>query len=126
VPYQITALFTTERLIQQNEAVLRRFAKAYQRGVDDYREAFLRRGADGRPIVDARTDAAIANITVYIFTGDPGAREKILSGVGYYDKGAALDVADVKEQLRAFKARDLVKGDADPDSFIDTRFLPVR
>ncbi len=126
VPFQITALFTTERMIQQNEAALHQFAKAYQRGVTDYREAFLRRDAAGKPVYDHKTDTAIANITVYIFTGDPQAREKILSGVGFYDEGGALDVADVKEQLRAFKARDLVKGDADPDSLIDTRFLPVR
>lgn len=126
VPYQITALFTTERMIQQNEAVLHRFAKAYQRGVADYREAFLRRDAAGQPVIDGTTDAAIANITVYIFTGDPQARQKILNGVGYYDAGGALDVADVKEQLHTFKARDLVKGDADPNSLIDTRFLPAR
>jgi NitT/TauT family transport system substrate-binding protein len=126
VPYQITALFTTERMIKQNDAVLQRFAKAYQRGVADYREAFLRRDPDGKMLTDAKTDAAITAITAYVFTGDPQAREKILSGVGYYDEGAALDVADVKEQLRAFKARDLVKGDADPDTLIDTRFLPVR
>jgi NitT/TauT family transport system substrate-binding protein len=126
VPYQVTCLFTTERMIQQNAPVLRRFAKAYQRGVADYRQAFLRRDAAGNAMVDASTDAAIANITVYVFTGDPKAREKILSGIGYYDEGAALDVADVKEQLRAFKGRDLVKGDADPDALIDTRFMPVR
>lgn len=119
VPYQITALFSTGTMIQRNEAVLRRFAKAYQRGVADYRSAFL-------PPDPAKIDAAVANITVYVFTGDPQAREKILAGAGYYDEGAALDVADVKEQLRAFKARDQVKGDADPDSMIDTRFLPVR
>jgi NitT/TauT family transport system substrate-binding protein len=126
VPYQITALFTTERMIQQSRPILQRFAKAYQRGVDEYRDAFLRRDASGKPIFDAKTDAAIANITVYVFTGDPNAHQKILNGVGYYDKGGALDVADVKEQLRAFKARDLVKGDADPNSLIDTSFLPVR
>jgi NitT/TauT family transport system substrate-binding protein len=126
VPYQVTTLFTTERMIQQNPGVLHHFAKAYQRGVADFRHAFLRRDARGEPIIDSTTDAAIADITVYVFTGDPQAREKILSGVGYYDEGAALDVADVKEQLRSFKARDLVKGDADPDSLIDTNFLPVR
>ena len=126
VQYQITALFTTGQMIQQNAPVLHRFAKAYQRGVADYREAFLRRDAAGRPVIDAKTDAAIANITVYVFTGDPQAREKILSGVGYYDAGGALDVADIKEQLRTFKARDQVKGDADPDTLIDTSFLPVR
>jgi NitT/TauT family transport system substrate-binding protein len=126
VRYQITALFTTSAMIQQHEDVLRRFTRAYQRGVADYRDAFLRRDDKGRLIEDAKTDAAIANITAYIFTGDPDARQKILNGVGYYDEGAALDVADVKEQLSAFKARDLVKGNVDPDLMIDTRFLPVR
>ena len=126
VPYQITALFTTERAIKQSEPVLRRFAKAYQRGVADYREAFLRLDAQGKPIIDARAETAITNITAYVFTGDPAAREKILNGVGYYDEGAALDVADVKEQLRWFRSQDLVKGEADPNSLIDTRFLPVR
>ena len=126
ISYQITALFTTGRMIQQNAAVLHRFAKAYQRGVADYREAFLRLDASGKPVTDASTDAAIANITVYVFTGDPHAREKILNGVGYYDPGGALDVADIKEQLRTFKARGQVKGDADPNALIDTRFLPVR
>jgi NitT/TauT family transport system substrate-binding protein len=126
VPYQITALFTTSSMIQENEPVLHRFAKAYQRGVADYREAFFRRDDKGRLIEDAKTDAAIANITSYVYTGDPDARQKILNGIGFYDEGAALDVADVKEQLRAFKARDLVKGDLDPDQMIDTRFLPVR
>ena len=38
-------------MIQQNPAVLHHFAKAYQRGVADYREAFLRRDAKGKPIV---------------------------------------------------------------------------
>ena len=44
------------------------------------------------------------------------------------DKGgvAALDVADVRDQLRWFKDQGLVKGDADAASLIDTRFLPVR
>ncbi len=126
VPYQITALFTTGRMIQQNPDALHHFASAYQRGVTDYRDAFLRRDASGKTVTDDKTDAAIVAITAYVFTGDPRAREKILNGAGYYDAGAALDVADVKEQLRSFKARDLVKGDADPDSLIDTRFLPAR
>ena len=126
VPYQITALFTTDRMIKQNESVLRRFARGFQRGVADYRAAFLRLDASGKPIVDSRTEAAMADITAYVFTGDPQAREKILGGVGYYDEGGALDVADVKEQLRWFRGQDLVKGGAAPDSLIDTRFLPTR
>ena len=121
VPYQITALFAAERAINQNEQALRRFANGFKRGVADYRAAFLTPGAAAGTV-----DAAIADITGFVFTGDPAAREKILAGIGYYDEGAALDVADVRDQLRWFKDQGLVKGDADAASLIDTRFLPVR
>ena len=126
VPYQITAVFTTPAMIAGRPDALRHFAAAYQRGVADYREAFLRLDAGGHPIVDAKTDAAIPLLTKYVFTGDPDARRKILDGVGYYDAGGALDVADVLDQLRWFKAQGLVKGDSNPASMLDTRFLPTR
>ncbi len=126
VPYQITALFATTRLIASDPGLLHRFAHAYQRGVADYREAFLRLDPEGRPVVDALTNAAVARLTRYVFTGDPDARAKILAGVGFYDAGGALDVADVLDQLRWFRAEGLVKGDADPKSMLDTSFLPTR
>jgi NitT/TauT family transport system substrate-binding protein len=126
VPYQITAVFTTTGMIANKPDVLRRFAKAYQHGVADYRDAFLRLDAAGKPIVDRTTDAAIRPITKYVFTGDPNAREKILAGVGYYDDGGALDVEDVLAQVTWFKGQGLVKGEIDPATMLDTRFLPAR
>ena len=126
VPYQITALFTTARMIARHADLLHRFARAYQKGVADYRAAFLRLDAQGRPIIDAKTDAVIPLIGKYVFRGDPNAREKIIGGVGYYDEDAALDVADVIAQLTWFEAQGLVKGDLDPHAVIDTRFLPTR
>jgi NitT/TauT family transport system substrate-binding protein len=126
VPYQITAVFTTPTMIAGKPDLLKHFAAAYQHGVADYREAFLRLDAAGHPVTDEKTDAAIPLLTKYVFTGDPGARRKILDGVGYYDAGAALDVADVLDQVRWFKAQGLVKGDSDPASMLDTRFLPAR
>lgn len=126
VPYQITALFAANRVIARDPGLLRRFARAYQRGVADYRAAFLRLDPQGRPVVDGLTEAAIAPITRYVFTGDPAARAKILAGVGYYDEGGALDVADVLDQLRWFRAEGLVKGDSDPQTMLDTSFLPTR
>jgi NitT/TauT family transport system substrate-binding protein len=126
VPYQITAVFTTGEMIKQHADLLHRFATAYQKGVADYREAFLRKDAKGDLIVDAKTDAAIADIEKYVFTGDPHAREKILAGVGYYAPNAALDVADVGRQLAWFKAQGLVKGDAGVSDIVDTQFMPTR
>ena len=126
VPEQLTAVFTTPAMIAAHSEVLKHFAAAYQRGVADYREAFLRLGSDGKPIHDDKTDAVIPLLTKYVFTGDPTAKQKILDGVGFYDAGGALDVADVLDQVRWFKEQGLVKGDADPASMLDTRFLPTR
>jgi NitT/TauT family transport system substrate-binding protein len=126
VPYQITAVFTTPAMIASHPDLLKHFAAAYEHGVADYRDAFLRLDPQGHPVVDAKTDAAIPLLTKYVFTGDPAARAKVLAGVGYYDAGGALDVADVIDQIHWFKAQGLVKGDADPASLLDTQFLPTR
>jgi NitT/TauT family transport system substrate-binding protein len=119
-------VFTTPAMIASKPDLLKHFAAAYQHGVADYRDAFLRLDAAGHPVVDAKTDAAVALLTKYVFTGDPNARQKILSGVGYYDAGGALDVKDVENQVRWFKAQGLVKGDMDPAAMLDTHFLPTR
>lgn len=126
VPYQITAVFTTPAMIASHPDLLKHFATAYEHGVADYREAFLRLDSQGRPVVDAATEAAIPLLTKYVFTGDPDARRKILDGVGYYDPNGALDVKDVIAQVGWFRGQGLVKGDTDPAAMLDTRFLPTR
>jgi NitT/TauT family transport system substrate-binding protein len=130
VPYQITALFAPHATIDGRADDLHRFCTAYQRGVAAYRAAFLHFGADGKPIYGPGTDAAIRDITQYVFTGDPQARAKIEAGIGWYDVGAALDVADVRAQLAWFAAQGMVKGQGgvavNADEVIDTRFLPTR
>ena len=126
VPYQITAAFTTSSMISRHATALHGFAHGYQHGVADYRDAFLRLDAQGRPIVDAQTDAIIPQLTKYVFTGDPAARRKILDGVGYYDADGALDVADIIAQFRWFQQQGLVKAQVDPMRLVDTSFLPAR
>lgn len=123
VPYQLTAVFAPVAMIRDNPDRLQRFARAYQRGVADYREAFLRLDPAGKPIVDAKTQAAIPLIQKYVFTSDPAAATKIIEGVGYYDEGGKLDVADVAAQLRWFTAQGLVKTTMDAAEIIDTRFI---
>ena len=125
VPYQITAVFTSSAMTAGRSDALRRFALAYRHGVTDYRAAFLRREAGGKPVRDAATDAAIADIATYVFTGDATGAEKIIDGVGYYDEGGALDVRDVEAQLRWFVEQGLVKPGAEAGEIIDTRFLPT-
>jgi len=118
VPYQITALFATRAMIDDRTAALHGFCAGYQRGVADYRVAFLTPGGNAAPVLPA--------IEKYVFTGDPAAETKIREGIGWYDAGGALDVADVKTQLAWFQAQGMVKGAIDPAEIIDSRFLPTR
>jgi NitT/TauT family transport system substrate-binding protein len=126
VPYQLTALFAPNRVLASRPAAIHDFCTAYQRGVADYRAVFLRVDAAGKPIYDAATDAAIAQIQTFVFIGDPGGPTKIKDGVGWYDVGAALDVQDVAAQIGWFEEQGLVKGHLDPKEIIDTSFLPQR
>ena len=123
VPYQLTAVFAPSTVIEKRADALQRFARAYQHGVADYRAAFLRLDGAGKPIVDATTEAAVAPIQKYVFTGDPQGRAKIIEGAGYYDDGAKLDTADVAAQLRWFVAQGLVKTQVEPTEVMDTRFI---
>lgn len=122
-PYQLTAVFAPSPVIEKRADALHRFARAYQHGVADYRSAFLRLDAAGRPVADATTEAAIAPIGKYVFTGDPAARDKIIAGAGYYDEGGRLDTADVADQLRWFVGQGLVKTQVDAAEVMDIRFL---
>ena len=125
VPYQITALFAPRATLEHKADALHRFCRGYQKGVAEYRAAFLT-FAGGQPVYGAPTDAAIAAISSYVFTGDPQAAAKIKAGIGWYDDGGALDVGDVRAQLAWFQAQGMVKGPIDPADIIDTSFLPTR
>ncbi|CAH2598626.1 ABC transporter substrate-binding protein [Rhodovastum atsumiense] len=127
VPCQVTALFARRAMLMPARAdVLRRFCRGYQKGVAEYRQAFLRVGSDFKPVHGPATEAAIAAIKPYVFPGDPKAAERIRDGAGWYDEGAALDVIDVVRQLDWFISQKLVKGRIDANDIIDTRFLPTR
>lgn len=123
VPYQITAVFAPSRMLDARPDTLHRFARAYRRGVADYRDAFLRLDAAGQPVRDAKSAALIPLIQTYVYAGDPDGPRKIEQGVGYYDEDARLDVQDVAAQLRWFTGQGLVKGQIEPSDVIDTRFI---
>ena len=128
VPYQITALFTTERMIAQHADLLHRFAGAYQHGVGGLPRTrscgWTRRAS--RSSTPA-TDAAIPLITKYVFTGDPnGARRRSWTASATTTPAARWTWPTSRRSCAWFAAQGLVKGDADPPAMIDTRFLPTR
>ena len=83
VPYQITAVFAPSRMTTDHSDALHRFAAAYRHGVEDYRAAFLREDADGKPVRDAQTDVAVTDIETFVYHRRPGRTAKdSLTGLG--------------------------------------------
>ena len=124
IPYQITALFAARPMLAR-PAALRAFCRGYQKGVAEYRAAFLH-DPGNKPARTPATEAAIAAIRKYVFTSDSDGAEKILSGLGWYNEGAALDVGDVAAQLAWFQAQGMVKEPIGPGDIIEAGYLPVR
>ena len=50
------------------------------------------------------------------YTGTPA--ETIEDSIGYIDRDAALDVADVKRQIAWYKSQNLLSGDVNADELI--------
>lgn len=123
VPYQITALFAPSKMLAERADTVGRLAKAYARGVADYRDAFLRLDNAGLLVRDAKADVLMPLLQKYVYVGDPEGPRKIGESVGYYNEGGKLDAADVAAQLRWFTEQGLVKGALDASELMDLRFL---
>lgn len=117
-PYQVGGLFTSTANVTDRSDVVRRFIKAYQRGVADYRQAFMA-GDEGM-------QKQVVNIIHnYVYRDQPAAEAdpKIRNGAMFITKDAALDAADVRAQVQWYQDQGLVDAGADADTFINTDFV---
>ncbi|MEX0759968.1 MAG: ABC transporter substrate-binding protein, partial [Tistlia sp.] len=119
-PYLVTSIFTSTRNVEERREMVERFLRAYARGIEDYRAAFLDPEAD-----QATVDGVIDVIHKHVYTDQP--REKaapsILAGAVHMNEGAALDVANIAEQLAWYQAQGLAPEGLAVEDFVDTGFV---
>lgn len=117
VPYQLGAVFTSDKIAASNPSLITKFLRAYRKGVHDYYDAFT--GPDGRRADGPGADAVAAIIAKY--TGLSVAQVK--QGAVYFDRDARIDEADVMHQVAWFLKEGLIKAPVDPKVFFDKRFV---
>ncbi|SES80408.1 ABC transporter substrate-binding protein [Oceanicella actignis] len=121
-PYQVTTIFTSAANTTERPELVRRFMRAYARGIADYRAVMLDQDRD-----PAATEAMVDLIHKYVYADRP--REKaapsIKAGAVHLNAGAALDVADVERQLTWFKKHGLAPAGLTMDKLVDPRFQPA-
>jgi len=118
-PWQLGAIFATERTIAGRRAALAGFIRAYRRAAHDFHDAFLVKGADGTPREGAEAPALLAIIAKY--TGQSAAQ--IRNGIPYIDPDAKLLVNDIYHQVAWYQSQGLVDKSIDAKSVLDLSFI---
>ena len=116
-PYQGGGLFTSPKMIAQRRAAVEAFVRAYQKGIADYRAAFVTKAA-------ADTDV-VAAIHKYVYADEDAAKAapKIRDGALFIAPEGKLDGKDVTAQVEWYKALGLVDKAVEASSFLDGSFI---
>jgi NitT/TauT family transport system substrate-binding protein len=115
-PWQVAAVFVSTKSTNERGAMLKRFLRAWQHGVDDYRAAFI--GPDQKLRFGATAPAILAVIAKY--TGQPEADIRL--GISYLDAQSRIDMKDVQHQIDWYRAQGMLKGDVDANGVVDRRY----
>ncbi len=120
--YQVTTIFTSTKNANDRQVQVKRFLRAYKKGIADYRAVMLNQKKD-----PAATEAMVKLIHKYVYTDRPyeKAAPGIKAGAVYMNEGAALNVGDVKRQLEWFKAQGLVKSNMTYKDLIATGYADM-
>ncbi len=118
-PWQLGAIFATERTIAGRRAAVAAFIRAYRHAAHDFYAAFLTKGADGKLQEGAEAPALLAIIAKY--TGQSAAQ--IRNGIPYIDPDAKLLVNDIYHQVAWYQSQGLVDKSVDAKSVLDLSFI---
>jgi NitT/TauT family transport system substrate-binding protein len=116
-PYQVGGLFTSRANVEKRRPVVEKFVRAYQKGIADYREAFI----EGK----SNQDEIVGLIHKYVYKDQEAAKAlpKIRNGAMYIEAEGRLDVADVYKQVAWYKVQGLVDAQTNVDSIVDNSFI---
>ncbi|MEM6616481.1 MAG: ABC transporter substrate-binding protein [Pseudomonadota bacterium] len=117
--YQVTTVFTSAKNASDERATTKNFLQGFSQGVDDYAAAMIDKTADMDEMVDL--------IHKYVYTDRPRdkAAPSIINGTMRLNKGAALNVASVRDQLGWFQSEGLVDEGISIDQLVDGSYVDM-
>lgn len=118
--YQISTLFTSTKNTEERRDVIKRFIKAYARGIAEFNRVMLDPNADA-----AEKEALTKIIHKYVYNDRPyeKAAPSIQAGAMYLNEGARLHLSDVEKQVDWFKGAKLVPQSLTIEKLVDTGFV---
>ena len=118
--YQVTTVFTSADNAANKKDLVKRFLAAFSKGADDFNAALVDKTAG-----DQAAEDMVKLVHKYVYTSRPyeKAAPSIRNGAMRINKGARLNLTNVKDQLDWFKSEGLVSKDISIDALVDTSFV---
>lgn len=116
--YQVTTVFTSAKNAADERATTEGFVRAFSAGVTDFNAALVdKTSGDGEDMVRL--------IHKYVYADRPfeKAAPSIRAGAMRLNRGAALNVASIEDQLNWFKAEGMVDQSVTLDMLLDTSYV---
>ncbi|MBE1296777.1 ABC transporter substrate-binding protein [Phycobacter azelaicus] len=118
--YQVTTVFTSAQNASSDRALVETFLSGFTRGVSDFNATMVEKSQG-----DAAIDEMVQLIHKYVYTDRPleKAAPSIINGAMRINKGAAINVASVRDQLEWMQSAGLVDSAITLDTFLDTSYV---
>lgn len=118
--YQISALFTSVKNIEERRPMVEGFIRAYAKGIADFNRVMLAEDAD-----PAEKEELTKIIHKYVYNDRPyeKAAPSIQAGAMNLNEGAALNKTDVAAQMQWFQDQGLVQSKLSVDKLVDDSFV---
>lgn len=118
-PWQLGALFTSPRMIEQRRPVVEAFVRAYLRGAADYNRAFNQRDAAGREVQGEGYREMIEILARVL----QQPADRVAEGLPFVDPQGRLNVQDIHDQVAFWQATGQASRDVDARAIIDLSFV---
>lgn len=120
--YQVTVAFGSTANVTQDRAKTQAFLRAYSRGVDDYNAAVVDKTATADEV---RTIGAIVHKYVDADAPAETALANFIGGAMRINKGLAMSMHSLLDQLDWFKTEGMVKPAITPEILFDTSYVKI-
>ncbi|MCE1236260.1 MAG: ABC transporter substrate-binding protein [Hyphomicrobiales bacterium] len=120
--YQVTTVFTSKANASDQRDKTKAFVEAYSRAVADYDDAFVDRTAPATAV-----DALVEIIHKHVDAASPieEFRTRTIGDALRINRGLALSLKSVVEQLDWYKSEKMVKDTVTPEMVFDTSYVSI-
>jgi NitT/TauT family transport system substrate-binding protein len=122
--FQFGGVFATENTLQHQSDMVRRFLRAYKRGLQDY--AVLNEAAkQPDPGLSVQADETAAIVAKYLYPNESpdSAKQKVRNSAFYVDPSGRIDPSEVAEQIRWYFENGFIAHELEAAKIMRLEFL---